>query len=400
MAYVKKIEGVDFVFGLKWTILGLVDGVSISKEKVVRIKQEGLEYGIAYNYDEITCLGLIGRAFKGNVIAARTAALMVKPDVPTIFHIELDDDMFWFVAIAGGAVVQGTDIVGDHETVDEAMADFDGIEDYEMVTSLDFEPEHIARAKKEFKVKKLTVNIKAMVVALILLAAAGVGYMQYKSAQEAKERAELIKLQEMARLNATTVEEIKKVDDKSLIKRFTTRVDAALFIDAAVSMYAKHGGIHKGWELEKIACDLHGCYLDYIGRPYARFTDIPKIASFNPGSKAYSLVESLPKDIPLVKGVDEAPLCSVFAKETSGVFAESKYLKGKFSEPKRKDTGMTNFDAISKLKYGSFHVSGIYFDMMREFMLPFLGYSNIKLTNISIQKSNTWTVQGEFLCTE
>jgi len=401
MAHVQKINDVPFVFGLKWSMLGLVDGLSVSKEKNIQITEEAMEYGFFYNYAEITCLGLTSKTFKGNVAAARAAILLTEHDNPTIFHVELEGDQFWFVAISGGAVVQGTDVVGDSEAIDEIIADFEDYDDYAIINELDFTDEQVKRAKKEFKVKKLTINIKAPVIACLVLIAGAYVYNGYQEEKAAEAAAELTRLQELARLNSTTVADIKQIDDKSLTKRFTTRIDGDAFIVDVEKLYATKGGLDKGWELEVLTCDQEGCYFDYLGRPYALFSDIPNTASFQPGTKAYSLVRPLNSKHEKLKGTKEAPSCKAFSKDIAGILQNSAYIKGIFNTPEKKEGGgLSSFSEESRLKYGSFKVNGRYFDMGHEFMSSFTAFENVVVKNMSIKKSNTWIVSGEYICIE
>lgn len=223
---ITTINGKQFVSGLFWQ--PLTRPRAYMKEAREIGSREGMDI-VAIRHSTIMQAGFVAKdqgVLKGMYSMAASLAGRLGPSWLGVF--ELDDGTYAFVAVNDGAIVPGCDMVGDREEVREKLnyiysffswekvyvpADFDyGGETVDIKTLL-----VPGSLQKEHRLKQLTFGLTNRelllgVGAVVAIVIGGVGYMQLQAVEEKKARmerirAEQIRQQQLAELNAKTKRE-------------------------------------------------------------------------------------------------------------------------------------------------------------------------------------------------
>jgi hypothetical protein len=280
---VTTINGAKFVSGLYWQ--PLTRPRAYMKEAREIGKQKGMDIVAIRRSETVIQGGFVSKAdgaYKGMYSLA--AALAGQLGDTWLGAFSLPDGQYALVGILRGGVIPGSDIIGDLETISEALRAVygykHGIDDSNVYApeEMNFGGQSLeiekllapGNLRKEYSLKPLTFTLtKQQVFTIAALALAVIvgttGYWRYEVAQEKKRRdaevmAAKIKLAEIEAMNARSRAEQTA---KSIVHPWSVQPTVRDFLDDCKVQIDKLELASAGWTLESMVCDGHRFIANY-----------------------------------------------------------------------------------------------------------------------------------------
>lgn len=305
MQSIVSIGGKSVLVGLNWSVLG---SPAVRKKEIKKVCSEtGCKFGLVISGSDVGAIGVTPKKLDVPSAAAMLAIANQSASKNKKFgesgvswimveKVQSEDrrDLYWLCAITDGVPVPGTDVVEELTVISAKLAELiEILEDVEIFSPDTEVQEYVATgnftahpqslvevvgsisSSKSVKIQKLDglpEYMTAVVIVVVLLAGAGVGwsfYSEYKAKEVAKMKLLAKKAfdersaKEAAEKNSEAYKKSVLAAKEAVLKKMMTDLsyNPAAIVD---SWYKTLEGLplnHGGWDLTSATCDLESCLI-------------------------------------------------------------------------------------------------------------------------------------------